>query len=156
MHERAGIDPPPRTPLSRGALNCFSPRGLPPDARKASALTFFRAKRLQGFREGVVRQPWNCRVFSNRLRKKEMGCSGRGALAGCSGRALCFLRRGFFGLGGALARRSGGCSGGVLCLQGCSGGALCLLWRPPYGFNGVLCSQIRLWAGCCGGMLWLL
>ena len=73
-------------------------------------------------------------LFQTDCGKKEMGCSGRGALAGCSGQALCF-DRGFFGLGGALAGCSGGCSGKVFCLQGCSGGALCLVWRPPHGFN---------------------
>ena len=84
MHERAGIDPPPRKwvggsfprprarefcspapdhpksgllgfrvstpqPPYQGGLLSLTARkasGLPPDARKASALTFFRAKRL--------------------------------------------------------------------------------------------------------------
>ena len=112
MHERAGIDPPPRKwvggsfprprarefcspapdhpksgllrfrvstpqPPYQGGLLFLTARkasGLPPDARKASALTFFRAKRYKDFAKAFfradVRQPWNRRTFSNRLRQK--------------------------------------------------------------------------------------
>ena len=145
MHERAGIDPPRWGGLSPGrALKNFvcppflTARTTAGRAQSQCANVFSRKATTRISRRRFladVRQPWNRRAFSNRLRKKEMGCSGRGALAGCSGRALCFHRRGFFGLEGALVKCSGGCSGGVLCLQGCSGGALCLLWRPPHGFN---------------------
>ena len=176
MHERAGIDPPPRkwvggsfpkpraqefclpapdhpqsgllgfrvgpNPPIKGGF-CFSPRGRHQDYRRTRAkpvrYRFFAQSDYKDFAKAFsradARQPWNRRAFSNRLRKKEMGCSGRGALAGCSGQALCFHRRGFFDLGGALAGCSGGCSGKAFCLQGCSVGALCLLWTPSHGFN---------------------
>ena len=128
MHERAGIDPPPRKlvgaslPRTRaqefclpapdhpqsGLLGfrvstpqppikggfCFSPRGRHQTtagrAQGQCANVFSRKAtiRISAFSRADVRQPWNRRAFSSRLRKKEMGCSGRGALAGCSGGML--------------------------------------------------------------------